>query len=130
VPLFFLVTALTAGMLQRIATLARRPTRFAVAWGRISLATGIPFGLTTMLVEFLVAVLVLAGVLDVATTRTWLTGNGAWFAATYLCVGMAWVAGLLVVAVRATTHGAWWSCVLWGAALVVLYGLPTALLVR
>jgi hypothetical protein len=51
IPLFFGATLLAAGALVALSVWARRPAALGLAFARVSLATAVPFGLTTMLVE-------------------------------------------------------------------------------
>ena len=130
VPLFFAGTALSAWLLTWIARWSHRNCAFRIAFGRLALATAVPFALTTMLVEFAVAFLLALGVLAPAATLRWLTGDGAWFAAMYQVVGLVWLAALVVIAVRATAAVTWRMSVAGGVSLLVVYGLPIALLIR
>jgi hypothetical protein len=74
--LFFAATALTAAALVLVARLARHDLAYPVAFGRIALATAVPFARTTMLVEAVIAVLVASGVLQPLPTLQWLSGGG------------------------------------------------------
>ena len=130
VPLFFLSTSLTAGLLVLLAQLASRPSTFAVAFARIALATAIPFGLTTMLVEVAIALLLSVGVLEPKATLAWLTGEGAWFASLYQLIGVFWLTALVVTAVKVTVRRGWIVSTIAGLFLVVTYAIPIALLVR
>ena len=130
VPLFFSSTALTAAALVLIVRLAGRHVAFAVAFGRVSLGTAVPFALTTMLVEAVIAALLAVGALRPLPTLHWLTGSGVWFATLYQSVGLVWLAALVVVAIRVSGIGRWWLSALAAVPLLVLHGLPVGLLIR
>jgi hypothetical protein len=129
-PLFFATTAVAAGILAALGRLGGRRGAFGTAFGRVGLATAVPFALTTMLVESTAALLLVAGVLDAAGLLSWLTGDGAWFAAAYQIVGVVWLAGLVFVAAAVSLRRSRW---VHGAAtgiVVCAYALPIALLIR
>jgi hypothetical protein len=129
-PLFFATTALTAGVLGLLSRASGHATGFGVAFGRISLATAVPFALTTMLVEAAAALLLAAGFVQPADLLGWLTGRGAWFALLYQLAGLAWLAALVLIATRTTLGRGWLVSALAGMLLLVVYGLPVALLIR
>lgn len=103
-PLFFATTALTAAVLMVLDSRAKHRTTFWVAFGRIALATAVPFAFTTMLVEVVVASLMLAGVIEPMLTWHWLMGDGSRFAAFYQSVGLAWLLGLMVLLALHSEH--------------------------
>jgi hypothetical protein len=129
-PLFFATTALTAWVLQGVARLAGCECGFALAFGRIALATAVPFAMTTMLVESGVAVLMGLGVIDPTSTLRWLLGDGAWFANLYQAVGFVWLIALVMLAVRASGIAKWYATTLATVGLVLVYGLPVGLFIR
>jgi hypothetical protein len=129
-PLFFLTTAATAGALVLFMRLFGQRTAYRTAFGRIALATAIPFALTTMLIEAIVAALLALGVLDPLETLRWLLGSGAWFAALYQLVGLVWLVALVLVSVRVSGAPGWSSTVLVTVSLIALYALPIGLLIR
>ena len=89
-----------------------------------------PFALTTMVVEAAVALLLAAGLVKPPDLLSWLTGPGAWFALVYQLVGLAWLAALVLVATRTTLGRGWRVSVPVGLLLLVIYGVPVALLIR
>lgn len=130
VPLFFASTALTAGILVIFERLARRAAQFGVAFGHIALATAVPFGFTTMLVEVGVAILLALGVLTPSATLEWLTGEGAWFAALYQGIGALWLVALVILVADLGLRRGWIVAGVSGLFLVVVYALPIGLLIR
>jgi hypothetical protein len=129
-PLFFATTALTAWVLVGVSRLLGKAEDYGRAFGRISLATAVPFALTTMLVEAGVALLMLVGLLAPDATLHWLSGEGAWFASFYQLIGLVWLVGLTIVAVQATLLRSWWVSVAVGILLVLIYAFPVALFIR
>jgi hypothetical protein len=129
-PLFFVITAVTSAVLALMSRTSGRPAGFGLAFGRISLATAVPFASTTMVVEAAVALLLAVGVLAPADLLRWLTGPGAWFALLYQVVGLAWLAALVLVATRTTLGRGWLVSAPAGLLLLVVYGTPVALLIR
>jgi hypothetical protein len=129
-PLFFATTAVTAAVLFVLSRAADGRAGFGVAFGRISLATAVPFACTTMVVEAAAALLLATGVLAPAGLLDWLTGPGSWFALLYQLVGLAWLAALVLVATRATLGRSWLVSAPAGLLLLVVYALPVALLIR
>jgi hypothetical protein len=129
-PLFFATTAITAAVLVLLARIAGRPTRYGLAFARVCLATAVPFAVTTMVVESVVALLLAAGVLVPADLLAWLTGPGSWFALLYQVVGLAWLTVLVMVAVRTTLGRSWLVGASASLLLLVVYALPIALLIR
>lgn len=129
-PLFFGTTAWAALLLAAISRGAGKRDGFAVAFGRMCLATAVPFAGTTMLVESGLAVLLAAGVLSPEPALRWLTGAGAWFATLYQSAGLIWLLAWVVLAVKASGVRRWTTSAALGLLLVVAYGLPVALLIR
>ena len=129
-PLFFASTALIAALLAVASRLASNSLAFGTAFGRLGLATAVPFALSTMLVESTVAALMGFGVLRPLATLQCLQGPGAWFAALYQGIGLVWLVALVVVAVRTSGLRSWWVSAPVGLLLVVVYGLPIALFIR
>ena len=58
-PLFLLATVLIAAVLTGLTSLLRGEADFGLAFARLSLASAVPFALTTMIVEVVIALLVL-----------------------------------------------------------------------
>jgi hypothetical protein len=83
-----------------------------------------------MLVEGAAALLRAAGVGKPADLLSWLTGPGAWFALLYQIVGLAWLSALVLIATRTTLGRGWLLSAPSGLLLLVVYGLPVALLIR
>jgi len=129
-PLFFSTTAITAAVLVLLSRVGGRPTGYGIAFARISLATAVPFAVTTMVVEAAVGLLLAAGVLEPADLLAWMTGPGSWFALLYQVVGVAWLTVLVMVATRATLRRGWLVAIPAGMVLLVVYALPVALLIR
>lgn len=129
-PLFFGTTALTAWLLALVARHFGKSGDFGTAFGRVSLATAVPFALTTTPVEFGIALLMAIGVLAPDTTLQWLTGPGAWFASLYQLVGLVWLGILMVIAVKTSGIYRGWMSTALGIVLVLVYGLPIALFIR
>ncbi len=129
-PLFFASTALIAGLLVLAARATGTRLGFGLSFGRLALATAVPFGCTTMLVEVVVAVLVLLGLIEPSAIWNWLMGPGSWFATTYQLVGVVWLVALVFVAVRASGHRRWWAAGLVTLLLVAVYALPIGLFIR
>ena len=77
-----------------------------------------------------IALLVLARVFQPQELLGWLTGAGLWFANTYQIAGILWLVGLLVIATKLSVHVRWALCVVLGALLAAIYGVPIALLIR
>ena len=129
-PLFFAVTCLTAAVLVLASRASGQPVGFGLAFGRVSLATAVPFASTTMVVEAAAALLLAAGLVKPADLLSWLTGPGAWFALLYQVVGLAWLAALVLVATRTILGRGWRVSVPVALLLLVVYGVPVALLIR
>jgi hypothetical protein len=129
-PLFIVATLVLAGMLGLLAKAKQRDERNAVLFARVSLATTVPFALTTMAVELVIAILVAARVLEPSEALGWLQGDGALFANAYQLAGIVWMVGLLSVAAKVTIGVRWVGAVALGLVLAILYGLPIALFIR
>lgn len=129
-PLFFATTVLTALLLTTVSRLTGKSGDFGSAFGRISLATAVPFAMTTMLVESGIALLMFIGVLAPDATLRWLSGAGAWFASLYQLVGLVWLVALTIIAVKVTIFRSWWASVALGIILVFAYAMPIALFIR
>lgn len=127
--MFFACTALAAAAVAALARLAGHRVAYGVAFGRVALATAVPFALTTMPVESAIAALLALGALQPLATVHWLLGPGAWFAALYQFAGIAWLVALVVVALRASGFRSWIGA-LAAVPVIVLYGLPVGLLIR
>ena len=129
-PLFFATTALTGFLLTRISHLAERSINFRDAFGLISLATTVPFAMTTMLVELGIALLILFGVLAPDEALNWLTGKGMWFANLYQLIGLIWLVSLVVILMRSIFLKGWWKSLILGILFVIVYAFPIALFIR
>lgn len=129
-PLFFASTAVTAAALVLITRSAGLRLPYPVAFARVAFATAVPFALTTMVVESVIAVLLALGLLQPDATLQWLLGPGSWFAALYQYLGLVWLAVLLVLAVRAGGFRSWWTTVGVTVTLIAIYAWPIALFIR
>jgi hypothetical protein len=129
-PLFVAMTVALAGLLRLLTRRRTQPTSPAGLFAQVSFATTIPFALTTMLVELVIALLVLPGWITPDATLDWLTGSGAWFATIYQLAGILWVVALLTVTARLATGARWHASLGIGLGLSVLYGLPIGLFIR
>jgi hypothetical protein len=103
---------------------------FAVPFARVSFATTVPFALTTMAVELVIAILVLAGAFQPKEVLEWLTGEGALFANAYQLAGVLWMIGLLAITTKLSVRVKWWSGIVLGVGLAIVYGVPVALFIR
>ena len=82
-PLFLASTLLISGLLRWLAKArGQTPSRSAL-FARVSFATTVPFALTTMLVELVIAFLVLVRAFTPLEALGWLAGDGLWFAYAY-----------------------------------------------
>ncbi len=129
-PLFFVAMALAAGVLVLAARLVGRSSSFRLAFARISYASVIPFFFTTMLVEFALALALLAGIVRPDAVLRWLLGPGAWFPATYQLISIVWIAALFVMAAWRTLERGWLGGLVGGLLALVVYALPVALFIR
>lgn len=129
-PLFVATTAVTAGLLVLVARIAGNAMRYSVAFGRVALASAVPFACTMMLVEFSIAILMALGVIDPLSTLRWLTGSGVWFASLYQLAGIIWLVALVFIAVRVSLSGHRWISAMASLLLIMLYAAPVALLIR
>jgi hypothetical protein len=129
-PLFFATTALTAGVLWLLARLLGGARDYSLAFARISYASVIPFFFTTMLIELMLALLLLAGLVQPDAILRWLLGEGAWFPAAYQLVAILWMAALFVMAAWRTLERGWIAGLLGGLLALIIYALPVALLIR
>jgi hypothetical protein len=129
-PLFFVATALAAGLLVLAGRLVGRSPGFRLAFARISYASVIPFFFTTMLVELALALALLAGVARPDAMLNWLLGPGAWFPATYQLVSVVWIAALFVMAAWRTLERGWLGALVGGLLALAIYALPVALFIR
>jgi hypothetical protein len=129
-PLFLVTTALPAGVLVLAARLLGGATSFRLAYARMAYVSVIPFFFTTMVVELVIAVLLLAGAVQPAATMSWLTGAGSWFPLIYQLVSILWIAALFVTAARQTVGRGWLAALAVGLLALALYALPVALLIR
>ena len=129
-PLFFATTAVASSVLALLSRASGRPAGLGLAFGRVSLATAVPFAVTTMVVEAAAALLVAAGLVAPANLMSWLAGPGAWFAVLYQAIGLVWLGALVLVATRTTLGRGWLGSASASLMLLVVYGTPVALLIR
>ena len=129
-PLFLVATALAAGVLVLLGRLLGSSPGFRLAFGRIAFASVIPFFFTTMLVESVLALLLLARAVEPQPVLVWLLGPGAWFPNGYQLVAVAWIAVLFVLAAARTLERGWLAGVLGGLLTLAVYAAPVALLIR
>jgi hypothetical protein len=129
-PLFLASTLLLTGLLLWLAKANRREVNFGALFARVSFATTVPFALTTMLVELVIALLVLARAFTPQETLGWLSGDGLWFANAYQLGGILWLVGLLVIVAKASTSVRWGVSILLGFLLSAVYAVPIALFTR
>jgi hypothetical protein len=129
-PLFFATTALTAGFLVLGGRLMGGAPGFRLAFARIAYASVIPFFFTTMLVELVLALALLAGVVQPGAVLNWLRGSGAWFPAIYQLIAVTWIAALFVMAAWRTLERGWATGLFSGLLAVGVYALPVALFIR
>lgn len=129
-PLFLVATLILTGVLMLLARIKGQAGSFAVVFARVSFATTVPFALTTMLVEMVIALLVWAGLFQPQEVLGWLTGAGAWFANTYQIIGIVWVVGLLALTTKLSVGVRWWLSVVLGVLLAIIYGMPIGLFIR
>ncbi len=129
-PLFIAATLLLTGLLKLFARVKGQVESFAIIFARVSFATAVPFALTTMLVELVIAILVLAGVFQPQEILGWLTGEGALFANAYQLAGILWMIGLLAITAKLTVGVRWWPGILLGVVLASIYGVPIGLFIR
>ena len=129
-PLFIAATLLLTGLLKLLARVKGQAESFAIIFARVSFATTVPFALTTMVVELVIAILVLAGVFQPQEILGWLTGEGALFANAYQLAGILWMIGLLAITAKQTVGVRWWPGILLGVVLASIYGVPIGLFIR
>ena len=130
-PLFLVMTAALAWLLKKTPSRdGSSAESYAVIFAQVSFATTVPFALTTMLVEAVIAALVLVGFVTPDAALGWLTGSGEWFASTYQLAGVVWVVALLAITSRLVTGARWHLSVALGLVLSAVYGLPIALFIR
>lgn len=129
-PLFLAMTVALAGILWLLTRRSTQPTSPAGLFAQVSFATTIPFALTTMLVELVIAILVLPRWITPDATLDWLTGSGEWFATIYQLAGILWVIALLSVTARLAMGAKWYTSLGVGIGLAFLYGLPIGLFIR
>ncbi|MCB8980556.1 MAG: hypothetical protein H6657_24365 [Ardenticatenaceae bacterium] len=129
-PLFIVATLVLTGLLVLLAKMKGQAAGFTVVFARVRLATAVPFALTTMAVELVIAILVLVGVFQPLEILGWLAGEGAWFANAYQLVGVLWIIGLLALTARLTLGVRWWLAIILGVVLAVIYGIPIGLFIR
>jgi hypothetical protein len=129
-PLFFVATALAAGVLVLAGRLLGGAPDFRLAFSRLAYASVIPFFFTTMVVEFALALALLVGVVQPKATLNWLLGPGAWFPAAYQLISIVWIAALFVLAAWRTLEQRWIAGLLGGVLALAIYALPVALFIR
>jgi hypothetical protein len=129
-PLFIVATLVLAWILQMLARVNDQKGHFAVMFARVSFATTVPFALTTMAIELVIAILVLVRVFQPTEILGWLRGEGALFANVYQIAGLVWVFMLLVIAAKLSVNVKWRQSILLGVVLAIIYGLPIGLFVR
>ncbi len=129
-PLFVAMTVVLTGLLRLLTRSRAQSTSPAGLFAQVSFATTIPFALTTMLVESVIALLVLPRWISPDATLDWLSGSGAWFATIYQLAGVLWVLALLSVTARLATGAKWAASLGIGLGLAVVYGLPIGLFIR
>jgi hypothetical protein len=129
-PLFLVATVILTGILVFLSRVRGQTGSFAGVFAQVSFATTVPFALTTMIVELVIALLVLAGLLEPREILGWLTGEGAWFANIYQVAGVLWIVGLLAVAAKLQVGVRWWLSIILGVLLAIIYGVPIGLFIR
>jgi hypothetical protein len=129
-PLFFAATTLAAGALVLAGRLLGGSPDLRLAFARITFASVIPFFFTTMLIEFSLALALLAGLVQPDAVLNWLLGSGAWFPATYQLIAIVWIIVLFVLVAQHTLQRGWVASLLGGLLAVIVYALPVALFIR
>jgi hypothetical protein len=129
-PLFIVATLALAGILMLFVRAKGQSGSFPALFARVSFATTVPFALTTMAVELVIAILVLAKILQPKVVLDWLTGNGALFANVYQLVGVMWVILLLIFTAKISAGVTWWLGIFLGVVLACIYGIPVGLFIR
>ena len=129
-PLFFLTTLATAGFLVLCAYALGQSAGYPLAFTRISFASTVPFFFTTMFVELVMSLLLLAGVVQPASMLAWIKGEGSWFATAYQLVGMIWLVALFVIVAKQTAKRSWMTSVLLDVATILVYAAPVGLFIR
>jgi|GEM_PF-2189426 len=129
-PLFLGSTFLLTGLLLWLAKANRRTVGFGALFARVSFATTVPFALTTMLVELVIALLVLVRAFTPQEALGWLSGDGQWFANAYQLGGILWLVALLVIVAKVSTSVRWGVAIVLGVLLSAVYAMPIALLIR
>jgi len=124
------MTVALAGFLRLLTRRGSHPTSPAGLFAQVRFATTVPFALTTMLVELVIALLVLPRWITPDATLDWLSGSGAWFATVYQLAGILWVVALLSVTAKLAMGAKWYTSLGVGLGLAVLYGLPIGLFIR
>jgi len=129
-PVFFFTTMATAGLLVLCARAVGVTADYFLAFARISFASTVPFALTVMFVEAIVALLVLFNLVQPMPTLDWLKGDGSWFANTYQIISVVWVITLFVIVTRQTIKRNWGIVILVSILAIVFYAVPVALFIR
>jgi hypothetical protein len=129
-PLFVVATLVLTGLLLLLSRVKGQAADLGTVFARVSFSTTVPFALTTMLVELVIALLVLAGLVQPQEVLGWLTAEGAWFASAYQFAGVAWIVGLLAITATLSVGVRWWLGIVLGVLLAILYGVPIGLFIR
>jgi hypothetical protein len=129
-PLFIVATLILAGILMWLGRVKGQTASFAVTFAQVSFATTVPFALTTMAVELVIAILVAARVCQPQEVLGWLAGSGALFANVYQFAGVLWIIGLLAITAKLSVGVRWWVGIILGVVLAIIYGVPIGLFIR
>lgn len=129
-PLFFYATLATAGVLLLTTHILGEPAEHSLAFTRIAFASTVPFALTVMVVEGVIALLVLFNFAQPETILDWLRGDGIPFAITYQTISGVWLAALFVIVAQQMTGRGWPLSTLVGLTAVVVYAIPIGLFIR
>jgi hypothetical protein len=129
-PLFIVATFLLSGILHLLSLAKDQTGNFPAVFARVSFATTVPFALTTMAIELVIAILVLARVFQPQEILGWLTGDGALFANVYQIAALVWVFVLLVITAKLSVQVKWPLGIALGVILAIIYGVPIGLFVR
>ena len=129
-PLFIAATLALVGVLQLFTEVKGQTVGFPVVFSRVVFATTVPFAVTTMAVELVIAMLVLFKVFQPQEILGWLVGDGALFANLYQFAGLLRLVVLLVITAKLSAGVKWWPAIGLGMVLAIIYGIPIGLFVR